>query len=219
MAAEVIATDRLVVVEDARTHGPRAAALQAHGLLSFAGVPLQADGGPPFAVMWVVACLPACDPAESTPATVRGSADQAPVHAPGSLRILMVEDDPGTARAAAMSLRRLGSHEVIVSEDVPEVLRLTAEGGIDAVLMDVSLSTSTYRDRLVDGLEITRLLRADSRSRGVPVLLMTAHAMAGDRERMLEESGADGYQAKPIQDYRELGDRLRGLVSRRRAEA
>jgi CheY-like chemotaxis protein len=165
----------------------------------------------------VVARLPALKAAELAQVASRPAEGPLPDGNRGPLRILLVEDDPGTARAAALSLRRLGGHEVTVSEDVPEILRLTAEGRIDAVLMDVSLATSSYQGRLVDGLEITRLLRADSRSRAIPVLLMTAHAMAGDRERMLQASGAEGYESKPVEDYRRLMDRLQGLVSQRRA--
>lgn len=58
--------------------------------------------------------------------------------------------------------------------------------------------------RAIDGLELGRLLKADPATRGVSVIIATAHAMAGDRERFLRESGADGFIRKPITDPTEL---------------
>jgi signal transduction histidine kinase len=140
------------------------------------------------------------------PAASPGAAEPAPATA---LRVLMVEDDPSTAHALGLALQRLGGCQVTVSEDVPTILGLAASGRVDLVLMDVSLVRSYYQGRLVDGLELTRLLKADERTRSLPVVLMTAYAMAGDRERMLRESGADDYEAKPIMDFRLLMSRLR----------
>jgi two-component system, cell cycle response regulator DivK len=66
--------------------------------------------------------------------------------------------------------------------------------------MDVSLSRSIWEDRKVDGLFITRLLKQDPETAQVPVMLATAHAMFGDRERFLAETGAEHYISKPIHD-------------------
>jgi CheY-like chemotaxis protein len=52
----------------------------------------------------------------------------------------------------------------------------------------------------VDGIFITRLLKADPATAGIPVILATAHAMTGDRERFMAETGAEHYLAKPIHD-------------------
>ena len=72
-------------------------------------------------------------------------------------------------------------------------------GDVSLVIMDVSLRHSKWHGRSVGGVEISRMVRAEA-VRPVPILLATAHAMRGDAERLLEESGADDYVAKPIVD-------------------
>jgi CheY-like chemotaxis protein len=118
--------------------------------------------------------------------------------------IVLVEDDPMNARVFVMILERVGGHRVTVTEDVAEVLARAADGRADLVLMDVSLAHSRHQGVAVDGLGITRLLKADPGTRRIPVILLTAHAMQGDGERFLRESGADGYIPKPLRDYGEL---------------
>jgi CheY-like chemotaxis protein len=97
-------------------------------------------------------------------------------------------------------LTRKGGYEVAVSEDVAEIVRLAASGELGAIIMDISLSHTVYQGRKVDGIFITKLLKADPATAGIPVILATAHAMTGDRERFLAETGAEHYLAKPIHD-------------------
>ena len=115
-------------------------------------------------------------------------------------RILIVEDDPINIRYMQVVLTRKGGYEVSVSEDVPEILRMAKEDGLSAIIMDVSLTNSQWDGEKVDGVFITKMLKADAASAKVPVMLATAHAMSGDREKFLRESGADGYLSKPIHD-------------------
>ena len=109
-------------------------------------------------------------------------------------------------------LEKRGGLEVVVSEDVADILAMAQRGEVAAVLMDVSLTRSQHEGRPVDGLFITSLLKADPATRALPVLLTTAHAMAGDRERFLAQTGADGYLAKPIIDPAALLDAVRSLL-------
>ncbi len=115
-------------------------------------------------------------------------------------RILIVEDDPINIRYMQVVLIRKGGYEVSVSEDVPEILRMAKEDGLTAIIMDVSLTNSQWDGEKVDGVFITKLLKADPASAKVPVMLATAHAMSGDREKFLRDSGAEGYLSKPIHD-------------------
>lgn len=118
------------------------------------------------------------------------------------MKVVIVEDDPTNALLMSKILTRVGGHDVTVTESVETVQSLLYAGQADLVVMDVSLVNTQYGGRRINGVEFTRLLRADERSRDVPVLLATAHAMKGDAERLLRESGADGYIAKPITDFR-----------------
>jgi CheY-like chemotaxis protein len=115
-------------------------------------------------------------------------------------KILLVEDDPVNVKFMQVVLTRRGGYEVTVSEEVGEILRFVKEEKPVLVIMDVSLSRSTWEDRKVDGLAITRLLKQDPDSAKIPVMLATAHAMFGDRERFMRDTGAEGYLAKPIHD-------------------
>lgn len=115
-------------------------------------------------------------------------------------KILIVEDDAINVKFMKVVLTRKGGYEVLVSEDVEEILSLVASGEVDAIVMDISLSRSTYDGKKVDGVFITKLLKQKSETAKVPVILATAHAMFGDRERFLAETGAEHYIAKPIHD-------------------
>lgn len=115
-------------------------------------------------------------------------------------KILIVEDDAINVKFMKVVLTRKGGYEVLVSEDVEEILALAASGEVDAIVMDISLSRSTYDGKKVDGVFITKLLKQKPETANVPVILATAHAMFGDRERFLAETGAEHYIAKPVHD-------------------
>lgn len=129
-----------------------------------------------------------------------------------SERILLVEDDPINVKFIQTVLTKRGGYEVLVSEEVDEILRLAREADLKAVIMDVSLSRSTYEGQRVDGIFITQLLKREEATRRIPVLLATAHAMSGDREKYLELTGAEGYIAKPIHDPSALLDALKAVL-------
>ena len=129
-----------------------------------------------------------------------------------SNRILLVEDDPINVKFIKVVLAKKGGFEVIHTEDVPEILQLAREGDLLAIIMDVSLTRSTWEGKKVDGLAITKLLKADEACRHIPVLLATAHAMFGDREKYLELTGAEGYIAKPIHDPGTLIEAVKAVI-------
>ena len=115
-------------------------------------------------------------------------------------KILIVEDDPINVKFMQVVLKRKGGFEVAVSEDVAEIVAMAASGELSAIIMDISLSRTIYQGKKVDGIFITRLLKANPATAGIPVILATAHAMTGDRERFLAETGAEHYLSKPIHD-------------------
>lgn len=115
--------------------------------------------------------------------------------------IVVVEDDPINARLFRMVLERRGGWRVTVLDDPAELIRLTHAGGVDAVVMDVSLHDSRWQGRPVNGIDLCRLLKEDPVTAAIPVLLATAHAMRGDEQRFMVESGADDYVSKPVMDH------------------
>jgi len=115
--------------------------------------------------------------------------------------ILLVEDDELNVIVFKKLLMKRGGFEVTHTEDVNEILKLCKSGEVDLVIMDVSLGRSMYQGKFLDGVEITKLLKADPETSSIPVLLTTAHAMTEDRNAFLSESGADGYISKPVVDH------------------
>lgn len=118
--------------------------------------------------------------------------------------VLVVEDDPANAVLIETILTSLGGFAVVATDDGDEALRLAAAGGLTAVVMDVSLADTRIAGERVDGVELTRRLRSLPGCRHLPVVLLTAHAMRGDREQLLFSSGANDYVAKPITDQKGL---------------
>ena len=120
------------------------------------------------------------------------------------MTVLIVEDYPMNFRVFSKILIKRGGLMVQGSEDVEEILRLAKGGEIEVILMDVSLARSSYQGKPVDGIQITQLLKADPETADLPILLVTAHAMEGDREFFLRQSGADGYISKPVVDHEQF---------------
>jgi CheY-like chemotaxis protein len=79
--------------------------------------------------------------------------------------------------------------------------------------MDVSLSASVYQGQSMDGIKITQLLKSSPDTADLPVILVTAHAMEGDRESFLKQSGADAYISKPVIDHQAFVNQILELVS------
>ena len=123
--------------------------------------------------------------------------------------VLVVEDDSANAVLIETILSRFGGFAVIASDDGDEVLRLVTAGGLSAVLMDVSLADTRIAGDKVDGVELTRRIRSLAGCAHLPIILLTAHAMRGDREHLLFSSGANDYVAKPIADQQGLVELLR----------
>jgi len=127
--------------------------------------------------------------------------------------VLIVEDDPMNFRVFYKILTKRGGLSVLGTEDVEEILQLTSTGQVDIVLMDVSLCRSVYEGKSVDGIRITQLLKSNPQTAPIPVILVTAHAMEGDRELFLANSGADGYIAKPVVDHENFVSEVKKAIS------
>jgi two-component system, cell cycle response regulator DivK len=127
--------------------------------------------------------------------------------------VLIVEDDLVNARVFSKILTKRGGLAVKHTENVEEVMKIAQAREADIILMDVSLARSVYQGQSVDGIKITQLLKSNPQTADLPVILVTAHAMQGDREAFLAKSGADGYISKPVIDHQEFVDKIRSLIS------
>ena len=104
-------------------------------------------------------------------------------------RILLVEDNEMNRDMLSRRLARRG-FEMLIAENGQSGVDLTVSERPDLVLMDMSLP-------VVDGWEATRRLKADPNTSTIPIIALTAHAMASDRELALE-AGCDDYDSKPV---------------------
>ena len=111
-------------------------------------------------------------------------------------RILLVEDNELNRDMLTRRLERRG-FEVLSAEDGAQGVALARSAAPDLVLMDMSLP-------VLDGWEATRRLKADPATGRIPVIALTAHAMAGDREQAMA-AGCDDFDTKPVELPRLLG--------------
>jgi CheY-like chemotaxis protein len=103
--------------------------------------------------------------------------------------VLLVEDNPHNRKIFSGMLNHAG-FRVLEAADGQAALAQVAAERPELILMDLSIPG-------IDGWECTRRLKADEKTRAIPIIALTAHAMRGDEERALA-AGCDGYLAKPI---------------------
>ena len=114
------------------------------------------------------------------------------------VKILLVEDNEMNRDMLSRRLAKRG-FEVVMAVDGAEGVSMARSAAPDLILMDMSLP-------VMDGWTATRALKADAATRGIPVIGLTAHAMAGDREKCLE-AGCDEYDTKPV-DFPRLLEKI-----------
>jgi CheY-like chemotaxis protein len=105
-------------------------------------------------------------------------------------KILLVEDNEMNRDMLSRRLERRG-YEVIMALDGSQGVSMTISERPDLVLMDMSLP-------IMDGWEATKTLKDNPETKSIPIIALTAHAMAGDREKALQ-AGCDDYDTKPIE--------------------
>ena len=122
------------------------------------------------------------------------------------LRILYVEDNEDNAYMLKMRLELTDEVEVLVAEDGEKGCEIAAAKRPDLILMDLEMP-------VVDGWEATRRLKSEPETRDMPVIGLSAHALADEREKALA-AGCDEFDTKPVEFDRLLG-KIRKLVGGR----
>jgi two-component system cell cycle response regulator DivK len=119
-------------------------------------------------------------------------------------KVLLVEDNEMNRDMLSRRLERKG-YEVVFAEDGSVAVEMAGSENPDLILMDMSLP-------ILDGWEATRRIKADAATSGIPVIALTAHAMAGDREKAMEV-GCEDYDTKPV-DFPRLLGKIEGLIAK-----
>jgi CheY-like chemotaxis protein len=125
------------------------------------------------------------------------------------LKLLLVEDNEINLDMIVRRLKK--KFNLAVARSGLEALEKAKAEAPAVILMDVGLPD-------IDGLEATRRLKADPATRSIPVIALTAQAMAGDREKTLA-AGCDDYESKPIEDMPRLVAKIEALAARNSADA
>jgi CheY-like chemotaxis protein len=118
-------------------------------------------------------------------------------------KILLVEDNEMNRDMLSRRLARKG-YEVIIAVDGEQGYHIACSELPDLILMDMSLP-------VMDGWAATRQLRNTPRTKEIPIVALTAHAMAGDREKALE-AGCNDYDTKPV-EFSRLLDKIKTLLN------
>ena len=111
-------------------------------------------------------------------------------------KILLVEDNEMNRDMLSRRLERKG-FDVVMAVDGQAGVEMASSANPDLILMDLSLP-------IIDGWEATRRIKADAATQKIPVIALTAHAMAGDEQKAIE-AGCDDYDTKPVDLKRLLG--------------
>ncbi|HWG58096.1 MAG TPA: response regulator [Candidatus Acidoferrales bacterium] len=118
------------------------------------------------------------------------------------IKILLVEDNEMNRDMLSRRLERRG-YRVIAAQDGAQGVELAHSESPDLILMDMSLP-------VMNGWEATRLLKDDPLTRHIPIIALTAHALATDRVRAIE-AGCDDYDTKPL-DFARLQEKIHGAL-------
>jgi len=117
-------------------------------------------------------------------------------------KILLVEDNEMNRDMLSRRLQRRG-YSVIIAHDGEQGLALASSETPDLILMDISLP-------VMDGWQVTRLLKSNQNTCHIPVIALTAHAMVSDRQKAFE-TGCDDYDTKPVEIDR-LSEKIENLL-------
>lgn len=117
-------------------------------------------------------------------------------------KVLLVEDNEMNRDMLSRRLERKG-FDVVFAQDGSVAVELAGSEQPALILMDMSLP-------VMDGWEATRRIKADPATQGIPVIALTAHAMAGDKEKAME-AGCEDYDTKPV-DFPRLLSKIESLI-------
>ncbi|MFQ5668405.1 MAG: response regulator [Candidatus Binatia bacterium] len=119
--------------------------------------------------------------------------------------ILVVEDNLDNRRILVYRLRRLGDFQIVEASNGREAVGMVESAPPDLIFMDLKMP-------IMDGWEATRRIRSLEKGRGIPIIALTAQAMAGDEQKALA-AGCNDYVAKPIVDPNVVREKLERLLA------
>ncbi|MEM8829452.1 MAG: response regulator [Cyanobacteria bacterium P01_G01_bin.19] len=120
------------------------------------------------------------------------------------LQILLVEDNLPLAKSTAKLIERLGGYQTQITDEPKIIFELCEASKVDIILMDINLPGVFWEDEEVSGADLSRILKTNTKTAHIPIILLTAYAMMQEKKSFLANSLADEFVTKPISDYASL---------------
>jgi len=127
-------------------------------------------------------------------------------------KILIVEDDPFNIELFDLILKRLGKFDTVVTDNFEKISEELRCGSVDLIVMDVSLDNTYYNRKKIDGIVLSRMIKEDEQFKNIPIIIVTAYAGDDDISRILKESRAEQCIKKPIINYHEFIELIKGYL-------
>jgi len=127
-------------------------------------------------------------------------------------KILIVEDDPFNIELFDLILIRLGKFDTVVTDNFEKIFEELRSGSVDLIVMDVSLDNTYYNRKKIDGIVLSRMIKEDEQFKNIPIIIVTAYAGDDDISRILKESRAEQCIKKPIINYHEFIELIKGYL-------
>jgi len=127
-------------------------------------------------------------------------------------KILIVEDDPFNIELFDLILKRLGNFDTVVTDNFEKIFEELSSKTINLIVMDISLDNTYYNKKKIDGIVLSRMIKDDEKFRDIPIIIVTAYAGDNDLNCILKESRADLCIKKPIINYHEFINLIKGYL-------
>ncbi len=128
-----------------------------------------------------------------------------------SKNILIVEDDPFSQDFYRFIFKKAGYNATIL-EDGDEILRRLKTDNISLLIMDINLKNTYLKGEKIDGMQLSRIIKQDSGTSKIPILLVTAYSKSVTQGKFIDESMAEDYITKPIIDFNMLLNKVNQLI-------
>ncbi|MBU1101646.1 MAG: response regulator [Bacteroidetes bacterium] len=125
--------------------------------------------------------------------------------------ILIVEDDPFSQDFYRFIFKKAGYNATIM-EDGDEILKLLRTEKIGLCIMDINLKNTYLLGEKIDGMKLSRIIKQDEVTAGIPILLVTAYSKSVTQNRFIDESLAEDYITKPIIDFNMLLNKVEQMI-------
>jgi CheY-like chemotaxis protein len=125
--------------------------------------------------------------------------------------ILIVEDDPFSQDFYRFIFKKAGYNATIL-EDGDEILRRLKVENINLLIMDINLKNTYLKGEKIDGMQLSRIIKQDTATSKIPILLVTAYSKSVTQGKLIDESLAEDYITKPIVDFNMLLNKVDQLI-------